>query len=240
MRLLAKVSKECYNVRMKEEIIKEEISKLVVEGRKNLYYPMILSEDPVIAANSLTMEDEQKVLKLLTETYDDLGSKKQQHLALERTILFSKFNFDWFVSYFSELNRLNDLTYKDIPYSVADRIKKGDELFLFPPLKFSNGIVVPNLFKGSTNLNPVAQFRIKYVSEAHEAEEFRDGFPSWYVLSNTTVFEKYSTKTGVRARIDFQNGEFHYFLAGASDNWKQIVGVPLEMDDVITTLLFKD
>ena len=225
---------------MKESVIKEEINKLVVESKRNLHYPAILSEDPIIAANSLTLKDEKEVIKLITETYENLGNEKQQHKALERTLLYSKFNFEWFVSFLTELSRLNDLQLPPVPYGAAERVKRGDELFLFPPLKFSKGIVTPDLARGNKSLNAIIQYRIKYISEAYEAEEFREGFPSWYALSNTTVFEKYSDKTGVRARIDFQNGEFHYFLAGASDNWKQVVGVPLEMDDVITTLLFKN
>ena len=84
------------------------------------------------------------------------------------------------------------------------------------------------------------QNRILYISRAHEAQEFRDGFPAWYIFSNTTLYERYSNTTGVRARIDFNNGEFHYYIAGASDNWKQIVGVPLEMDSIISNLLFRN
>ena len=47
-------------------------------------------------------------------------------------------------------------------------------------------------------------------------------------------------KTNKRVRIDFNKGELLYFIAGASDNWKQVVNVPIEMDYVITALLFRN
>ena len=224
---------------MKESIVKAEINKLVVKSWRDLVYIPILSEDPVLAANSLTLKDEQEAIKLIIDTYKNIGTEEQKNKALERTILFSKFNFEWFVSFLTELCRLNEEELPVIPYQATERIKKGEELFIFPPLKFSRGVPI-NEIKNKKYVDPLIQHRVKYISEMHEAEEFRDGFPSWYVLSNTTIYERYSIKTGVRARIDFQNGEFHYFIAGASDNWKQIVGVPLEMDNIVANLLFKD
>ena len=67
-----------------------------------------------------------------------------------------------------------------------------------------------------------------------------DAYPAWYLLRETTIFEQYSEKTNTRVRIDFRNGEFMYFIAGASDNWQPILGVPVEMDHVVSALLFRN
>ena len=66
-----------------------------------------------------------------------------------------------------------------------------------------------------------------------------DAYPAWYLLRETTIFEQYSEKTNTRVRIDFRNGEFMYFIAGASDNWHQISLVPEEMDHIVAALLFR-
>ena len=58
-------------------------------------------------------------------------------------------------------------------------------------------------------------------------------------LHDTVVFEKYNSKTNKHVRIVFRDGEFHYLMCGASDNWKEITEVPLEIDEVVTTMLFK-
>ena len=79
-----------------------------------------------------------------------------------------------------------------------------------------------------------------YIMENYDMSEFvDDAYPNWYLIKDTTVFEQYSEKTNTRVRVDFRNGEFSYFIAGASDNWKKVEGVPLEMDHVIAALIFR-
>ena len=226
-------------ITLEEEKLLEEIGNLKVKGNKYLSYVPILDVNPIQAANSLTLKDELEVIELIRDTYKNIKKESQINIALERTLLYSKFNFDWFASFVLELCKLNDKTI-EIPYKdVEDLPKEKEDLFLFPPLKYKKGIVFADLPR-DTQLHPIVQYRIIYISQAHESNEFRDGFPAWYTFSNTTLYERYSNATGVRARIDFNNGEFHYYVAGASDNWKQIVGVPLEMDGIVASLLFKN
>ena len=80
-------------------------------------------------------------------------------------------------------------------------------------------------------------YRIIYVRAAHEAQDFLHGYPSWYQLP-LVVFEKYVENINKRLRICYENEEFRYFIAGASDNWQEIFDVPIEMDDVVFALLF--
>ena len=77
--------------------------------------------------------------------------------------------------------------------------------------------------------------------ENYDMSEFIDDcYPNWYLLKDTTVFEQYSEKTNTRVRIDFRDGEFSYYIAGASDNWQKIECVPIEMDHIISALIFRN
>ena len=82
-------------------------------------------------------------------------------------------------------------------------------------------------------------YRVLYIKEGYSLSDFEGGFPAWYTFSTTTLYEEYNPKTNKRVKIDFKNGEFFYYLAGASDNWVEIVDVPLEMDSVVSALLFR-
>ena len=87
---------------------------------------------------------------------------------------------------------------------------------------------------------PIINYRIKYIMESYDMSDFLDdAFPSWYILQESTIFEQYSEKTNTRVRVDFKDGEFLYFIAGASDNWQRIEDVPAEMDHVISALIFR-
>ena len=203
-----------------------------------VHYPPILDIDPVFAADFLTIEDSKKCFEWMKEVYKYLTLEKQPHKVLETSILYSKKNFDWFASFALKLAELNEGTI-EIPYQYREELRQGPEFVYFPPLKIHKGLVMFKYFK-TRDTNPIIHHRIKYIKEAYEVEDFRDGYPAWYMLSNTTIFERYDSKTGVRSRIDFNNGELHYYIAGASDNWKKLVGVPLEMDYIISSLLFRN
>lgn len=213
-------------------------NKLSPFTRGQIYYPPILDIDPIFAADFLTIEDSEKCFKLMKEVFKDLTSEKQQHKVLETSILYSKTNFEWFASFALRLAELNE-GIVEIPYKFKEGLKKGPEFVYFPPLKLSKGLITFRYFRVK-DTNPITHYRIQYIKEAYEVEAFRDGYPVWYMLSNTTIFERYDSKTGVRSRIDFNNGELHYYLAGASDNWKKLVGVPLEMDYIVSSLLFRN
>lgn len=215
----------------------QEINELGIEGRKHLRYPPILDRDPSMAAKFLTLEDCQNSLTLLQDTFLDLGKSTQKNKLLEWSILSNKATFDWFISFTITLCELLDT--KAFKAPDLNNLPGDSDLKLCPPMIYKKGIVSPEYFKINT-VDPISHHRVKYIGEAYEATDFRDGFPIWYSLSNTTIYERYSAKTNTRVRIDHCDGELQYFLAGASDNWKNIVGVPLEMDDVIINILFRD
>lgn len=211
--------------------------------KSNTKYPPILDRDPIIAANFLTTEESEKVLTLLIETYRDLKSTEQKHKALELNICLSKAHFDWFAQFAFELDKLvRGKALIEIPFEKAESLREDDEpLVFFPPMSFktSKKFAVPKKYKVK-DYDPINWWRIYYIQKQYDPEDFRSGYPAWYILSQTTLFEDYCAKTNKRIRIDFNNGEFFYYIAGASDNWRRIINVPLEMDSVVASLLFRD
>ena len=62
----------------------------------------------------------------------------------------------------------------------------------------------------------------------------------FFTTPHPTNKSKYSYKTNTRIRIDFRNNNLYYFIAGASDNWREIEDVPNEMKYVVYSLLYKN
>jgi hypothetical protein len=212
--------------------------------KKDLKAVPILDRDPILAAGFLTIKDREEALETLSHTFRYLKSPLQQNKALELNILINQRTFNWYAKFATEIDRLvNHKVTIDIPYYIVDELLVAEEypILLMPPLKYNpQKKEVTFVFKRTRDKNPINLWRIKYISEEFEESEFSGGYPAWYVMSETTVFENYSTKTNRRIKIDFINGEFFYYIAGASDNWRRIIGVPAEMDYVVASLLFKN
>jgi hypothetical protein len=82
---------------------------------------------------------------------------------------------------------------------------------LLPPIKYYPEKKSVNFeIKKTKDKNPINLWRIKYIREEFEESEFADGYPAWYIMSETTVYENYSTKTNRRGDrncpSDWRNG----------------------------------
>ena len=218
------------------------IKEYIITSKQAKYIP-VLDRDPVFAARALTKKDIWLSYKLLKETFEEIGKDEIYHEPLANTILFSRENFMWFSTFFKELGKILEEEEFDIPYEKCPAIN-----FLKPPVvyqpfhvcKNKKGLRLYNYKVLSKKLPPINNYRIKYIMENYDMSEFIDDcYPNWYLIKDTTVFEQYSEKTNTRVRVDFRDGEFSYFIAGASDNWQKIEGVPLEMDHVIAALIFR-
>ncbi len=211
---------------------------------KQAKYIPILDRDPVFAARALTKKDAEVSYKLLKETFQEIDREEIYHEVLVNTLLFSRENFMWFATFLKEIERMLDKEeFDEIPYH-----KSSPNNYLRPPVVqqpfysqiYKGSVVISNYRVLSKKFHPINNYRIKYIMENYDMSDFIDDcYPNWYLIKDTTVFEQYSEKTNTRVRIDFRNGEFSYFIAGASDNWKKIEGVPLEMDHVIAALIFR-
>lgn len=211
---------------------------------KQASYIPILDKDPIYAAQSLTIKDLKKAYNLLKEVYEDMRSDGNYYVLMQDTLLFSYDNFMWFASFFKEIeSTLEEKEFK-IPYEKAPQIRCDRIVRVFQPFhsyKNKNKEVV--LYACATNAKgqpPINNYRIRYILESYEMSDFQnDSFPVWYLLQDVTVFEQYSEKTNTRVRVDFRDGRFSYFIAGASDNWQQIEGAPKDIDHVIAALIFR-
>lgn len=238
--------------RKRKEIKQEDVLNSLLDKANKLYFknkdcllPPILDRDPILAANFLTKEDCERCLDLLINTYSSIGEKEQKNKLLELQLTASNLNFEWFAKFTTEVGRLaTGSPYIEVPYHHEDKIPKERERFpltLFPPIiyKSHKKKVEPLTFK-VRDKDPINTWRIKYIQEQYDESDFYDGFPAWYIMSEITIYEEYNTKTHCRVKIDHINGEFIYYIAGASDKWRRIIGVPSEMDCVVASFLFKN
>lgn len=225
----------------------KDLKEYKLDNKKQGSYIPILDKDPVFAAKFLTIKDLEVSYKLLKEVFEDLKKGKNYYEVLNETLLYSYDNFLWFVAFFKEMENLLDVDEYSIPYERTPRVKSIKGLHIYQPFrstlkknkrtgKYSLKYLETNA-KGQVAIN---NYRITYIAQNYEMGDFQDDvFPAWYLLKETTVFEQYNEKTNTRVRVEFRNGEFQYFISGASDNWQAIEDVPLEMDNVVSALLFR-
>jgi hypothetical protein len=213
--------------------------------KQGKYLP-ILDKDPVMAARALTKKDLKKSYIVLKEIFEEIRVEENIYpTPLISTLLFSRENFAWFSSFFKEIeNILGKRESYNIPFEKCPKINHLKPPVVYQPFYVTSrpaeGFKLRNYRILSKRLHPINNYRIKYIMENYDMSEFiDDAYPAWYLIKDTTVFEQYSEKTNTRVRIDFRDGEFSYFIAGASDNWQKIERVPIEMDHVIAALLFR-
>ena len=225
---------------MREQL--KPIKQYSLKKKEQAKYVPILDRDPVFAARYLTKKDIGEVYKLLKTAFEEIERDEVYHEPLVHTITFNYENFQWFASFFKELENILEVEKTNIPFDKCPSCtlkRQHRPPFVYQPFYFNGGkLRTPNIV--SKSLPTINNYRILYLMEGYDMSDFKDDcYPEWYLIATTTVFEQYSEKTNTRVRVDFRDGEFSYFIAGASDNWKKIEGVPLEMDHVIGALIFR-
>lgn len=229
------------------EVITELLKKIEVHSNKQCSLPTVLDRDPVLAASFLTIADSEKNLELCLAMYDSLRKGENKYPIFESCVGWSLTNYKWFMDFTKELLKLVAGEDKTLPPDLMQFSPKGSKkdkkevVELFPPLNYnkSKHRAEPVKFRSRIK-NVIDMYRIKYIAANYTLEDFRGGFPAWYSLGDTIVFENYNMRTNVRTRIVHKGGEFRYFICGASDNWKEIDEVPLEMDHIVSAILFRN
>ena len=241
--------------------MRRDIRDYKVYGKKASKYVPVLDYDPTLAAESLTKADIESAYDFLIEVFDDIREGNiKTHLKdkilslgdeycgyakyplMSDTIMASEENFTWWATFFRTLEKLLDKGVGEtfeIPYEMKPENSEGD-VWWFDPFYLSD--------KGSlkycetnTKGTIINNYRIRYVMEQYQRVDFVGGkFPQWYLLYDTILFEDYNEKTNVRVRVDFRDGEFKYFKAGASDYWQEIEGVPDDMKHVVSAFIFRN
>ena len=204
---------------------------------RSSYFPPILDYDPVLAANFLTIKDSETALSKIESSLVRLKEGTPKEL-LDHFLIWSEENLEWMSLFMLELIKLNG-TSQELEKLEGIRTKGNEGLCFPPPFKGLNKRQVISKEK-NIKVDVIDRYRIEYIYQEHQLDEFRGEYPAWYSFNSYDIFEKYNSKTNVRVKISFHNGEFCYYIAGASDKWRQIVGVPLEMDQVVSTILFRN
>ena len=233
----------------KKNLLTVSILNTEVHSMKECKLPIILDKDSVYAANFLTIKDSEEMLELMLTVFKGIKSGECKYKLAEACVMWSFTNFNWFVKYTEELIKLVlgegekfDFPMELCPQPVNRAVKdQHNKVFFCPPVKYNVRKHRAELVEfRSKVINPIDCYRIQYISQNYYLEDFRGGYPGWYSLSDVVVYEDYNPRTNNRIRIVHRNGEYSYYITGASDNWKEIVDVPLEMDYVISALLFRN
>ena len=223
------------------------VLKTEVHSSKECILPIVLDKDPVLAANFLTIKDSSEVLELMLNVFKGIKEGKSTYKIAEVCVMYSFSNFNWYVKFTEELIRLVLGENKSFdfpmdkcpPMNMNNKKDKYNKVYFCPPVEYYKKKVRLVKFR-VRNIDPIDYYRIRYISSYFYLEDFREGFPAWYAMSDVVVYEDYNARTNNRIRIVHRNGEYSYFVAGASDNWKEITDVPLEMDYVVSALLFRN
>lgn len=210
-------------------------------------YVPILDQDPIYASKFLTKKDLIRSYRLLKEVFKEIKKEERLHQVLYDTIMDSKENFSWFISFFRAIEDNVGILEDERAKLPLDKcpINSGEVLNVAQPYTYCNVAGREKIYLKYYNTNvkdqiPINNYRIRYIVEDYDLNDFQDcEYPSWYILKNTIVYEQYNERTNTRVRIDFRDGQFLYFLAGASDNWEMVPDVPIEMNHFISALLFR-
>ena len=247
---------DVYNI-IEEKSITKKFNSLKLYKSSNpltFAYIPILDTDPKYSANYMTRADLIDSYELLKEVFEEIANdkiKRVKHRVLADTICFSKENFHWYSIFVKEASRILNMKDVEIPYykcpdySINSDTKGRSLIKVHQPFGvYYNGkrkvYFAEELKSNRPQNDPINNYRLKYILSQYELEEFTgNSYPSWYSLDDLTIYEKYCTKTNTRIRVDFKEGDLHYFIAGASDNWKEILNVPDKMKYVIYALLFR-
>ena len=210
-----------------------------VEKETEAAYPPILDMDPIFAARFLCKEDLDVYFIVMKKAIYELCEQKEvcEFPIIVETMKYSKKNLEWFLTFYREMEILKEVAYEK--FEIPEISFIGEDLLFQPPIIVKNKKIRYIDIRIKNN-NPINKHRVTYIKRCLEVTDFREGYPAWYSFNDTTVFEKYDENSNTRVRIDFNNGEFLYYICGASDNWQQLQDVPLEIDYVISALLFRN
>ena len=211
-------------------------------------YIPILDREPEFAAKFLTKVDLDAAYKLLTSVFKEIKEENYIHTIMVDTVLDTKDNFLWYSSFLYALENALGVEPEDsfeIPMEKCPENREIKKRVRYqPPFRVDKG---RKYWKANyvTNFahvdDPIKAYRVQYILLEYDIEDFQDEvFPAWYVLNETTIFEQYNERTNTRVKVTFNGGEFRYFIAGASDNWAEVVDVPLEMDHIISALILRN
>ena len=244
----------CYNNNMETRkcIPLPTMEGRIIEDPEEAYIPNITSTEATKAPYCMVKEDIEKNYILLCKFFNELKEgTPTKYTMLYNILTYSVDNFVWLATFTKELETLygklgNEICDIEIPYDLLPTKKSKEALYWYPPtelltLRGNKYKVLYKRAKTRVKYNIIKLNRLLYIKNNYEGSDFYDGFPEWYrIRDGIEVFNKYCRNISKRIRIVYIDNEYRYYIAGASDNWQEIQGAPIEIDDVVTALLFRD
>lgn len=222
----------------------------VVTRIEDAYFPPIVDCIPEINAISIPINEQESAYLAIRDSFKALKNGESAHKFLEESMLSTQRTFLWYCTFFKELEKRiigkgkNADTY-EIPFEITPKNRTKTYIYFQYPmyLKEINKKYIVHYQEHKNSIfekDLIKRHRSELISRRLEVTEFSEGFPNWYVTPQI-VYEKYSSKINKRVRLHYNGkGEFEYYICGASDNWEQIFNVPIEIDDVIACILYRD
>lgn len=234
----------------------KDLSEIRCRDTEEFAYIPILDNNPTFAARFLTIKDTRESYELLVSVYKEIANNDSSvHPLMYETVSLSEHNFLWFSVFLKELEDILNVNPCKIPFEKCpvspknslEITKRRIEKYapdVYNPFSYyfnarERAYVAEFLKQNIEDNKEVENYRLRYLSEGYHADDFQDcSFPAWYTLETFTIYENYNEWTNTRVRIDYDKGKFIYYIAGASDNWKQVTDFE-DMDKVVSVLIYK-
>ena len=199
----------------------------------------LLDKDPILAAQCLTVQHMELYVKRLRYSFCIAHIPKYKKPApifgMIAELKYSRENYVWFSEFYTELCRQIKTEKLIVPEFTEDFV------FDTTGIKFKNNGLVLNLEEEKEDIDVVVnKNRIRYIKKKYPVQKFIGGYPSWYLKIDNNLFKKYDSRLKRDFKIVYDRNRYRYYIADYFNQWVEITDVPLEIDDFITTLLYKN
>lgn len=197
---------------------------------------LILDVDPVLAARSLTTQLMQNYIIALKCTFT-VCHRPSLHKRYANNfccaVKYSSENYIWFSQFYETLTDIvkSKVEIADFDESYVFDVEgvafKNNGLSLYPDSKLSIQ-------------DQIDVSRATFIKRNYHNSKFPCGLPSWYILTDCKIYEKYDYKLCKSFKVMHEKGRLRYYVAEYFNQWREIKDVPLEMDDFIKHFIRKE
>lgn len=220
---------------------------------------LFLDEDPVICANNTpislhkytltSIKSACTLLRADQTSYKNIHQDEVQGLSnlVMRDIAYSKKNKDWIIQYYNALSviykRKTSTYYGPVDFEFKPITQYAR--YLVKPLKIHSPLfdefyaeaLVDNLDKYADINDAVVLSRTILLDLEPTEDEFVAGIPDWVQDIKGSDFIAFDVVNRRYIKITKCKDGFRYYTSLISDNWKEILNVPKDMDYIIDYLI---
>ena len=211
---------------------------------------LVTDRDPILAAQATPLERIEDIAKGIAEGYKkatEEGYKRIRTVSplvdlVHSDLTYSLANCEWYNAFYKELQNICNIAgIFIIPDLHIDLLKvKGDSTFNRNPLvihppnydEYYFDLCEKNADRYEKAKDTYILSRMMLMDMKPEFEDFVKGIPAW-LMGTTEVMNGYDIVTRKHIRVMKDGNRYRYYTALISDKWKEIKGVPPEMDYVV-------